>query len=387
VAAGFVLAFPFRIFSATLEGFQQLRLLGKMRSLIWAASTLTTVISILLGFRVYSLALGWLVSQIGFSLASYLQVRRLFPWLVSTETLLHYSNIVWHDLFRGGWISVGQVAQILISGTDLLVVGHILGPAAVVVYSSTGKLLSALANQPMILINAAMPGLSQMKVAESREKLLSVSTAMGQGMLLIGGAVAVCVLCVNKAFIGLWIGSQFFGGTLLTLLFILNMVFRQLDICFAVALFAFGHEKQMAIKGVADGLFGVGLALLLGPLFGLAGVNGATLLAALLISVPTNMYLLARQCHVSMRQILRPYLPWLWRFTLLAIVAWKASSTTWMASYSHAAVACAATLLLYVAIMATYVPNSQLQPYLRTLTLRISAMMYPWFARPSHTSA
>ena len=42
---------------------------------------------------------------------------------------------------RSVWVSVSQIAQVLLNGTDVMIVGALLGPAAVVPYACTGKLI------------------------------------------------------------------------------------------------------------------------------------------------------------------------------------------------------------------------------------------------------
>ena len=63
--------------------------------------------------------------------------------------------------FRLVWISVSQIAQVLLNGTDLLIIAGLLGPTAVVPYACTGKLVSLLANQAQLFMQMALPALSE----------------------------------------------------------------------------------------------------------------------------------------------------------------------------------------------------------------------------------
>ena len=49
-------------------------------------------------------------------------------------------------LGRSAWVSLAQIAQVFLNGTDVLIIGKLLGPAAVVPYSCTSKLVTVLAN-------------------------------------------------------------------------------------------------------------------------------------------------------------------------------------------------------------------------------------------------
>ena len=60
---------------------------------------------------------------------------------------------------------MSQVAQVLVNGTDLLVIGALLGPEAIVPYACTGKLVTLLANQPQLFMQMALPALSELRAS------------------------------------------------------------------------------------------------------------------------------------------------------------------------------------------------------------------------------
>jgi O-antigen/teichoic acid export membrane protein len=203
---------------------------------------------------------------------------------------------------------------------------------------------------------------------------------MGLGMMLISGAVASLVLCLNKPFVILWVGSKIFGGNSLTLFFIANTIVRQLDLCFVVALFAFGYEKQLALKSLADGVLSTALAFALSRLFGAYGVVGSYLLTAALFAFPASLYLLSRECGVSPVAMVKPFFPWCWRFALLAALFWKVSALGWINSYPKAAFAALGILLVYTLVMSTCLKKSELWPYIEHLIARIQRIV-PGFGR------
>ena len=98
------------------------------------------------------------------------------------------------QLGRGVWVSVSQVAQVLLNGTDLLVIGALLGPTAVVPYACTGKLVTLLANQPQLFMQTALPALSELRASAPRARMFQVSTSMSQLLLIASGAIACVVL-------------------------------------------------------------------------------------------------------------------------------------------------------------------------------------------------
>ena len=113
---------------------------------------------------------------------------------------------------RGMWISVSQIAQVLLTGTDLLVVGALLGPETAVVYACTGKLVSLLANQPQLLLQTALPALSEMRGAAARERLDQVARSMTQLLFVASGGIVAVVLVANERFVTWWVGAANLAG-------------------------------------------------------------------------------------------------------------------------------------------------------------------------------
>jgi O-antigen/teichoic acid export membrane protein len=216
-------------------------------------------------------------------------------------------------LRRGSWVTVNQLATVLLTGTDLLLVGKLLGVEATVAYACTSKAVSILIHQPRMLVNAALPGLSQMRTGESRERLLQVCTSLVQATLLISGLLTTGVVAANGAFVGWWVGPDKYLGFGVSGLIALNMLLRHWSGATAMATFAFGDERRIALTALADGVvaFVVGVVGL--KLLGFIGAPLGTLAGLVLVSLPGHLRALARHSGISVGQLLRPLLPWFWR--------------------------------------------------------------------------
>ena len=79
VAAGFVVTFPLRVFTALLQGLQDLTFVGAIQLAGWAAGTATTVGLAVAGFGLYALAAGWVVSQLIPALIAWRRLALRFP--------------------------------------------------------------------------------------------------------------------------------------------------------------------------------------------------------------------------------------------------------------------------------------------------------------------
>ena len=375
ILAVFVLSYPLRMFPAVLQGLQDLKFLGQLRLILWAVSTALIVVLLVLGARFYALAWGWCLQQVGHDFVAFLRLRRTRPDLLSAEVWRQAGPLRWRWFTRGFWVNVTQIATALSAGSDLLIVGRALSAATVVVYSSTSKLIAVLQNQPQILASVALPGLSHMKKSESRDRTLLATTSLTQGMLLVAGAVFCIILAVNQQFVTLWLGPRFFGGLELTVVLLATFLLRQLDYTLAVTLFAFGHEKLISIRALADGALSVAVAFTLVGRFGMPGVALGFLCGVACISLPADIILLTRTLQVSAWELSRPYFPYLWRIAVVGGIALALRNWLGAPTLLHVAITTSAVALLYLLLVLPYVWSTPLRGYIEDAVAAFTSTM------------
>jgi O-antigen/teichoic acid export membrane protein len=328
VVLAFVVTFPLRIFPAVLQGLQDLTFLGGTQLGAWLIGTVFTIALVQAGFGLYSLAAGWVCTQILFTFTAWHRLRQRSDAQVVYLPRMSMSRAR-SLLGRGTWISVSQIAQVLLNGTELFVIGKLMGPAAVVPYACTAKLVTLLGNQPQLFMQMAVPALSELR-AVSRERLFQVSTSMSQAMLIGSGAIACLVLTINRPFVTWWVGSDRFLGMGLTVLLLISMMLRHWNLAVGYTLFCFGRERRLAITGVADGVVTVVSMILLIPQLGAYGAVIGSLSGICGISLPNNLRALAREEGVSLSAAVEPLRSWFVRLALaaglltVAVSAWVA---------------------------------------------------------------
>lgn len=373
VVLAFVATFPLRVFGAVLQGLQDLAFLGRVQLTAWAAGAATTVAGVAAGFGLYSLALGWVTTQLLSVVLAWRRLSTAHAHVLPIRLPSLSFSVAKQHIRGGGWISINQIAQVLLGGTDLVVIGKLLGPEAVVPYVCTGKLLMLLASQPQMFMQTALPALSELRTAAPRERLFDVSRSMAQVMLLLSGGIVAVVLAVNGPFVAWWVGESRFGGTGLTAMLLASMLARHVNLTLVYTLFCFGHERRLALTSVADGLVGVVLMLMLVPAFGPHGAALGTLAAVCLVSVPLNLSALAREVDRSPAAFLGPLRPWLVRCVpllgLSLLVSFWAVQGPWAFMSLAAIVGC-----IYVIVMLPVLKTPPLGPML-------AARLHPWMSR------
>lgn len=321
VMAAFVLLFPLRICQAVLQGLQDLAFLGRVQLASWLIGTVLSVALVRSGAGLYGLAIGWAATQLASAVLCAYRLRKRYPGVLPIPPPRLSLTGARTYLRSSLWVSVAQVAQVLLNGTDLLIIAKLVGPAFVVMYVCTGKLITVLANQPQLIMQAALPGMSEIRASESRARLLRVSMALTQAMLLLSGLVVCVVLAVNRGFVGWWVGEAQYGGFTLSLLLLVSMLLRHWNTTAVYTNFCFGHERRISVTTLLDGVVTVAASVVLIQRLGLPGAPLASILGVCLVSLPANLWVSARESRTSFLGLVKPLWPWFWRFTLVGSVA------------------------------------------------------------------
>jgi O-antigen/teichoic acid export membrane protein len=367
---GFTLLFPLRIFQAVLHGLQEAPYLGKLQFVSWSVSTAFMVILVLRGVGLYALAIGWVAGQLLPAALSFYRLVTSFPGVLPSRLPRLARTELFLALTGGTWVSVAQIAQVLVAGTDFVIIGKLLGPSAVVPYACTQKLIAVLTNQPQMIMEMAAPGLSQMKTSESRERIFRACNALALGMLTASGAVACITLAVNQSFVSWWLGERQFGGQLLTAALVASMLLRHWNNTSVYTIFALGYERRISITTLADGIVSLSAGAVLVWWLGPIGAPLGSMLGVSLVSLPGNLSALARELQVSTFRVASSIGSWFWRFVIVAALA-GVLGLRWRANLPYVVVTACVTGVLYAGVMLPMIMDSHLRSYLPSEVTRM----------------
>jgi O-antigen/teichoic acid export membrane protein len=366
VLVSFVALYPLRISTAALQGLQELPFVGGVQLAGWVLGTALTVGLIWAGAGLYALVVGWVAGQAVPALAAWRRMRGSFPSLIAAGAMPRGSGLKSY-FQRSIWVSVGQAAQVLLAGTDVLVLGMILGPAAVVPYACTGKLVTVFANHPQLLMQAAQPALSELRARASRDRLSNAATALSQAMLLMSGGLAVLVLAVNQQFVGWWVGDTQFGGWPLSVAFVVMMLLRHWNVTALYTLFSFGHERRISLTSLVDGAVTVLVGIVLVSVWGPIGAPLASILGVVLVSLPLNVRAVSRELNGTIADSIEPPLQVLTRIVPVASAAGVAGYWWPGGSLEGLALIGGSSILLYALVALPLTRSGPVAPYLASL--------------------
>jgi len=364
----FAIAFPLRLFPAILQGLQDLVFLGWLQLATWLLNTIVVVSALWAGLGLYALALAWAATQIIPPLVGWHRLRTVHRHALPARL----PPLTWPDARRhlasALWVSLGQMSNALSSGADVLIVGAVLGPSVVVPYVITLKLITVIGNLPVTVAHAAGPGLSQMRVGESRHDLRRATDALAQAVLAATGVVACVIVAVNRGFVGWWVGPDRYAGALITLVGVALMLLRHYGTTVVFAVYSFGHERRLAIVGIVQGAVSVSLSIVLVKTIGLVGALIGPIAAEFLVVLPGVLPVLARETDTTVSGLLLRQLPFALRLGLA--LALGAALGSWLAP--TAPLLLAVTSLLAAAAYVALIAPVALRPPLREYVVQIA---------------
>jgi O-antigen/teichoic acid export membrane protein len=266
-----------------------------------------------LGGGLIGLTLNWLLIHAVPIAACTWRVLRSYPGVVRLPLPVMTWPIACEYLTRGFWVAITQLGEVLVKGSDLLILGLLLGKDAVVPYAFTGKVLTTADSQIQGFVKAAGPALSELKAGGHAERMANVCGALTQGMLLLTGVLVCGVITLNEGFVSWWVGPNRYGGMTLTALLATALTLRHLNFTALYALFCFGHERRVSLLMLADGVVTVVASFVLVRSLGPVGAAAASILGVVLAGLPLSLTALAAETGVPLARVLGSLWPWLWR--------------------------------------------------------------------------
>jgi O-antigen/teichoic acid export membrane protein len=362
-AACYLVAFPFRVYGAALQGLQDLLFLSTASTGMWLCQSAVSVVLVASGWGFWSLLGGWAAGRCFSVVACRCRLGLTFPGLAPAALGRRHPDGA--RLLRSGlWVSLGNVALMLQSGADVLILGALCGPAAVVVYTCTAKLIQLGTTQLVALVMGTGPALAELSRDRSVERRCNAWAALSQLVLLCTAGVAALFLTVNAGFVGWWVGPGRYGGTALTVLLAAVLLARQTAFLAATLLFWMGRERSLPLIYLGDGLLTAGTTALLAAALGPLAAPIGSLAGVCVAGLPVYAWLLAREADFSFRDLLRPNLRLLWRVVPFLAAAACLGPALAPFGLPGALAAAAAAAALYAALSLPAVRHTPLWPYL-----------------------
>lgn len=261
-----------QVFSGLLIANKQIHVDNLLSIGLFLLQTAITVTLLKIGFKLMALAVASLVSIAIVSCLAYWRVRKGMPDITISFAKFRMKHV--RDLFGNGiWFTVGGLAGILIMNLDRFIVGRYISLAAVTAFVITGKLYFIADKLHGQLFNVMRPYFGQLHGKGESGKLCELYQTAFTGSLLLAGLMAAVIFLLNKWFIGVWVGAEYYQGDLVSLLFAVNFVLQASVLPNRILLASTLYRMKWS-NGfrLFEGALNLALSLLLVKIIGIEGV-------------------------------------------------------------------------------------------------------------------
>jgi O-antigen/teichoic acid export membrane protein len=184
--------------------------------------------------------------------------------------------------------------------TDNLVIAYLLGPAMVVPFFLTQRLVSLAQGQLQGIGNASWAALVELHLAGDHGKFNQRLIELTNVAATLGVAVLVPIAVYNHYFVSLWVGAGRFGGEWLTGVAVLNGFLQALFSLWGWAFSGTGQVGRLVRMYIAAAVVNLTVSIVCTRAFGLAGPLLGTLVAFTTVNLWWLPWLLRRVFGTSL---------------------------------------------------------------------------------------
>lgn len=238
-----------------------------------------------IGWSLPGLAFAGFMGVIFTGVIQYWIVRKYIPWFgLALPTIKEFKEFTKTSV----WLFISCFSFLLLNASDLLIVGYILGPTSAAIFGTTSAILKMSIEPVVQLLSSGNAGLSKLcgarewgRLSKIRHELYITALAL---MTIIGGIV----ILLNKFFIKLWVGENFFGGDILNFLMVVatsGILFVRVDGIILDSILEFKKRAQVTLVA---GFINLLLGVLLVKQFGLVGIAIASAIGKVGLAIYFN---------------------------------------------------------------------------------------------------
>jgi O-antigen/teichoic acid export membrane protein len=322
-------ALPFNTFLATFTGLQQYVFPTILATISRVGTAAALIALLLLHGGLVQLALAMAAFNVATAAIQFLGWRRLVKGRVDFSFLSFHRQSAVRLTKYGSMLSIFTVAMFLISGLDLVIVGHY-------AYQETGfyAVANAAINFMLALVSSVfaplIPAVSSMQSSTTPGRIgeLCIKATRYCGLLLC--LLGLPLLIGAFPLLSLWVGKGYAAQSALYLqVLVLGNVVRQLAFPYVLVVVATGKQHLATVAAISEACVNVVISIWLVQRIGALGVAAGTLVGAfvsvgvhVMVSIPrTQAAILLQRSRFVLQGLLRPLLMGI--PTLLLLPFWR----------------------------------------------------------------
>jgi O-antigen/teichoic acid export membrane protein len=309
-------ALPFGAFLATFTGLQEYSFPTILATLSRILSAASLVALLLMHGTLVQLALVMAAFNVVTALMQFLGWRRYVKERVDFS-IAFFDRVTALRLIKyGSVLSLWGLATLLVSGLDILIVGHY-------DYRNTGfyAVASSVTNFMLLVIGSifgpVLPAISSLQAGSTPSQIGDLLVRVTRYCTLLLCLFGSTLLFAAYPLLSLWVGHNYAVRSALYLeILVLGNVVRQLTYPYALVVVATGRQHLATIAAIAEAMVNIVVSVLLVKRIGAVGVAIGTLIGAfislgmhLTVSMHyTQSTILIRRSRYALQGLLRPLL-------------------------------------------------------------------------------
>jgi O-antigen/teichoic acid export membrane protein len=208
------------------------------------------------------------------------------------------------ELWRLRWpmFLTGIGAQMNLS-TDYIVVSLIAAPAAVATFSITQRMMTVLGTFVSSFSEVSWAGLAELRATGNHQAFQARVLELVRLLNGVGLVMLATFAAFNRRFVILWVGADYYGGDLLTILTAAQTMVVGYFMFFGWTIDMSGDTRYRVKVTLPGAILNVVLSVILGRRLGLYGVTLATVIAYIAGETWYSPYLFCRRYGVSLRAV------------------------------------------------------------------------------------
>lgn len=302
-----ILISPLRCLCETVQKLSTINLLLVFQSM---SVTLTSIFFVRLfpewGITVLSASLTfWVFVYNGFL---YIKMRHVTKSFLVNHKLDKMETLDLRDLIRSGRDNF----LLMLAGraslqTNNLFVGLFQGQADVTKLYATQRLFEVIQTQLFAVGNASWAALAQIYHQNKLDVFRTRVLQLLKLIMILGLSVVVPLLFHNKEFVGLWIGSERFGGNSLTIVSALLTLALGFTVFSSWCLMSTGHLQSVLRLSVITAILDVSATLFFTKTLGLIGPALGSCIVLYFVTIPWHILLLKKKFGIDLFSIAKTF--------------------------------------------------------------------------------
>lgn len=223
--------------------------------------------------------------------------ERKYPY-INDKVSLDYSEKknIWGNIKSMFLYKLGGV---ILNNTDNILISKIVGTIEVGIYSNYYLILSKIGNVTSLVFTSVQASLGNLNVDADEDKKKFVFDTLSLMSFWVYGFCSICFCLLFQDFIKLWVGDSYLLSDITMYICVANYYLQ--GVLYPIWCFrnTTGLFKETKYTMLIASLINIALSIVLGNLFGMAGIFAATIISRLLTNIWYDPYKLFKNYFKS----------------------------------------------------------------------------------------